>query len=90
MPAHQNLSGQFDDYDDDDDELSKEEKENQAAHLEYSKISPEEMDRRNEQYRASRDRLYSPEWIEESRLKRVARNKGKETTTHNADGTIKK
>lgn len=87
MPAHQNLSGQFDDYD--DDELSKEDKENQAAHLEYSKISPEEMAARIEQQRASKKRLMSPEYLEESRLRRVARNKGKETTTHNADGTLK-
>jgi hypothetical protein len=89
MPARDNLSGQFDDHDD-DEELSREERENQAAHLEYSKISPEEMDARIEQQRTSKKRLMSPEYLEESRLKRVARNKGKETTTHNADGTKKK
>ena len=88
MTAYKKLSRQFDSFDD-DEELSKEEKENQAAHLEYSKISPEEMDARIEQQKASKEKLLSPEYLEDSRLKRVARNKGKETTTHNADGTLK-
>ena len=88
MPAYKKLSRQFDGFDD-DEELSKEEKENKAAHLEYSKISPEEMDARIEKQKASKEKLLSPEYLEESRLKRVARNKGKETTTHNADGTLK-
>ena len=55
----------------------------------YEQVSAAEMARRNEQYRASRERLYSPEWIEENRLKRVERNKGKETVAYNADGTPK-
>jgi len=77
-----------DDYDD-DEEISKEEKENQAAYREFSKISPAEMARRTERWKAAKERLWSPEYLEESRLKRVARNKGKETNTHNADGTLK-
>ena len=77
-----------DDYDD-DEEISKEEKENQAAYREFSKISPAEMARRTEREKASKERLLSPEYLEESRLRRVARNKGKETNTHNADGTLK-
>ena len=47
------------------------------------------MDARIEKQKASKEKLLSPEYLEESRLKRVARNKGKETTTHNADGTLK-
>lgn len=82
------VSEEDDDFDD-DEELSKEEKENRAAVLEYSKISPKEMEERIRRAEESKRRLNSPEYLEQSRLRRVARNKGKETTTHNADGTLK-
>jgi hypothetical protein len=89
MAAHKNLSGQFDDYDEDDEPMSKDERESQEAYAEYSKISPEEMDRRHKQWEATKKRLWSPEYLEEARLKRVKMNKGKETTRYNADGTLK-
>ena len=74
--------GSDEDFEDDDDDEN-------TSELEYEQVSAAEMARRNEQYRASRERLYSPEWIEENRLKRVERNKGKETNLYNADGTLK-
>jgi HK97 family phage prohead protease len=74
--------GSDEDFEDDDDDEN-------TSELGYEQVSAAEMARRNEQYRASRERLYSPEWIEENRLKRVERNKGKETVAYNADGTLK-
>ena len=74
--------GSDEDFEDDDDDEN-------TSELGYEQVSAAEMARRNEQYRASRERLYSPEWIEENRLKRVERNKGKETNLYNADGTLK-
>ena len=83
------VSEEDDDFDD-DEELSKEEKENRAAALEYAKISREEMAERTRRAEESKRRLNSPEYLEQARLRRVARNKGQETITHNADGTIKR
>ena len=83
-----NSSDDAEDFDD-DDETSTEDREANEAYLEYSKITPEEMDARIERQRAAKERLWSPEYLEESRLKRVERNKGKETNLFNADGTMK-
>jgi HK97 family phage prohead protease len=85
--------GSDEDFGDDSDGLTPKERAEEraadAAYLEFSKITPEEMAARKKRGEAAWERLNSPEYLEESRLKRVARNKGKETVAYNADGTLK-
>jgi len=77
------------DLDEDSEEDNDDDDDDNTSDNGYELVSAAEMARRNQQFRASQERLNSPEYMESSRLARVARNKGKETNLHNADGTMK-